>query len=69
MNECEQQPPLCDLSAYCADTVGSFECTCHPGYEGDGRTCVLNGELSHSLTMMHPKLMCSTFHINIHIRN
>ncbi len=44
VNECERQPPHCDLSADCADTVGSFECTCHPGYKGDGRTCVLNGE-------------------------
>ena len=30
----------CDENADCLDTPGSFECTCHSGYTGDGDTCL-----------------------------
>ena len=29
----------CDKNAHCKDTVGSYECTCAEGYDGDGKTC------------------------------
>ena len=29
----------CDADATCANTVGSFTCTCNDGYSGDGITC------------------------------
>ena len=29
----------CDVNAACSDTVGSFNCTCLHGYQGDGMTC------------------------------
>ena len=30
----------CDVtSAYCVNTVGSFDCECSDGYVGDGKTC------------------------------
>ncbi len=31
--------PACDANAACANTVGSFTCTCSAGYTGDGKTC------------------------------
>ena len=31
---------MCDENAECLDTQGSFECTCHSGYTGDGDTCL-----------------------------
>ena len=29
----------CDADATCANTKGSFTCTCNIGYSGDGTTC------------------------------
>lgn len=30
----------CHLDANCTNTKGSFHCTCHLGYSGDGVSCV-----------------------------
>ena len=30
----------CDVNANCTSTVGSFNCTCHSGYTGNGLVCV-----------------------------
>ena len=41
----------CSEFAVCQNTVGSFQCQCLPGYQGDGRTCV--GEHTHlSLSLL-----------------
>ena len=29
----------CDVNADCTDTVGSYDCSCRSGYEGDGFNC------------------------------
>ncbi|CAH3111620.1 unnamed protein product [Porites lobata] len=29
----------CDANAYCNNTKGGYNCTCHPGYYGDGKNC------------------------------
>ena len=36
----------CDVNAQCVNTDGSFDCTCNPGYFGNGTTC---GKLVRSL--------------------
>uniref|UniRef100_A0A1A9ZCQ7 EGF-like domain-containing protein n=1 Tax=Glossina pallidipes TaxID=7398 RepID=A0A1A9ZCQ7_GLOPL len=36
-NECKYRP--CDVFAHCTNTLGSFTCTCFPGYRGDGLHC------------------------------
>lgn len=36
-NECKYRP--CDVFAHCTNTMGSFYCSCFPGYDGDGFTC------------------------------
>ena len=43
VNECTTNNGGCDH--YCTNTIGSFFCSCYPGYtlDGDGRTC--QGEL------------------------
>jgi len=37
LNECKYRP--CSLFAQCTNTLGSFYCTCKPGYVGDGFEC------------------------------
>ena len=39
INECDQAGARCDVNADCMNTIGSFNCRCRPGYEGDGQNC------------------------------
>ena len=39
INECSDNSDNCDVNAYCNNTVGSYNCTCNPGYTGNGTTC------------------------------
>ena len=39
VNECTTNNGGCSAVAICTNTVGSFTCTCHSGYTGDGFTC------------------------------
>ena len=36
VDECENGTDNCHANANCTDTVGSFSCSCLPGYRGDG---------------------------------
>ena len=40
VDECAAGSDDCDPNATCANTVGSFTCTCDAGFSGDGTTCV-----------------------------
>ena len=40
INECaSDRLNDCDENARCIDTIGSYNCTCNSGYEGDGFGC------------------------------
>ena len=39
LNECSNNTDDCDVNADCADTDGSFACTCREGYSGNGTFC------------------------------
>ena len=39
INECEMETDNCNDNATCTDTIGSFNCTCNAGYDGDGFIC------------------------------
>ena len=39
IDECEMGTDNCDGNATCTDTIGSFNCTCNRGYDGDGVNC------------------------------
>ena len=37
INDCETGKHNCDANAFCSNTIGSFVCTCKPGYSGNGK--------------------------------
>jgi len=39
IDECVVNNGGCSISADCINTPGSFNCTCLPGYTGDGIIC------------------------------
>ena len=39
IDECSASSPVCDINANCANTRGSYYCTCKAGFIGDGKTC------------------------------
>lgn len=39
INECVRNTDRCSPNAACINTPGSYNCSCHWGYDGDGRTC------------------------------
>ncbi|KAL9953469.1 hypothetical protein ACROYT_G040891 [Oculina patagonica] len=39
IDECAGATHTCSADAVCTNTKGSYNCTCKPGYEGDGRDC------------------------------
>ena len=43
VNECLLGEAMCHNNAACSDVVGgenSYNCTCNPGFTGDGTSCV-----------------------------
>ena len=39
LNECTMNTHNCNAKNYCNNTVGSFTCTCKPGFSGNGISC------------------------------
>ncbi|CAH3192561.1 unnamed protein product, partial [Porites evermanni] len=39
INECVTNVHNCDVNAFCNNTEGSYNCTCSPGYTGNGTSC------------------------------
>ena len=39
INECATGTHNCSADAVCNNTEGSYNCSCKPGYYGDGRDC------------------------------
>ena len=42
INECDIRTDNCSVNANCSNTQGSFNCTCKPGFDGDGISCTGN---------------------------
>ena len=38
--ECERGLDGCDSNSTCANTIGSYLCSCNSGFTGDGFTCI-----------------------------
>jgi len=39
IDECLTNNGECDVHAICSNTIGSYNCTCNPGYSGNGFEC------------------------------
>ena len=39
INECTEDTHSCDGNASCTNTIGSYNCSCNFGFEGDGLNC------------------------------
>ncbi|XP_015772622.1 PREDICTED: fibrillin-1-like isoform X11 [Acropora digitifera] len=59
INECTASPSACHLNAQCNNTIGSYHCTCNPGYTGNGKTCTDVNECTSSLSVCHMNAHCS----------
>ena len=44
INECKQRTDDCHADATCLNTIGSYTCTCHVGYHGNGTSCTDDDE-------------------------
>ena len=45
LDECKDKTHQCDVNANCTNIPGSYNCTCRPGYRGNGSIC--NGIISY----------------------
>ena len=43
-NECTEGNHHCGVNAECSNTLGSYNCTCEDGYEGNGTNCTGQSE-------------------------
>ncbi|XP_068752406.1 uncharacterized protein [Montipora capricornis] len=48
IDECTDNTHNCSTNANCTNTAGSYTCTCHTNYLGDGKKCVFKRGLSQS---------------------
>ena len=59
INECKEGTHNCSSNAVCNNTKGSYNCTCKPGYEGDGNNCTgIISFLTWSFCMPSKALQC-----------
>ena len=66
VDECATNNGGCDH--YCTNTIGSFVCSCYPGYtlDGDGHTCL--GELKSQIEDVLPFVVKSIVSFYIQLR-
>ena len=57
INECEGGTHNCSSNAVCNNNKGSYNCTCKPGYEGDGNNCTGDIFRTTGLLAWHQKLL------------
>ena len=48
VDECDLGLDECSENANCSDTIGSYNCTCRTGFDGDGFSCTGNQYLLRS---------------------
>ncbi|XP_068706613.1 fibrillin-1-like [Montipora foliosa] len=58
VDECTASSPVCHVNAVCNNNLGSYLCTCKPGYAGDGKICRDFNECSSSPSPCHVNAKC-----------
>lgn len=59
MNECTRPVQPCDTQATCTNTIGSYQCSCNPGFYGNGQTCLENDECTENTHDCHANASCT----------
>ena len=57
VDECSEGTHTCSGDATCMDTDGSFTCSCHPGFTGNGLNCT--GQLRNEIVAVVVQLSFS----------
>ncbi|XP_068706617.1 uncharacterized protein [Montipora foliosa] len=58
VDECTASSPVGHVNAVCNNNLGSYLCTCKPGYAGDGKICRDFNECSSSPSPCHVNAKC-----------
>lgn len=59
IDECYSGIHNCDLHATCANTQGSFTCSCNPGWIGNGTSCEDDDECAKGIHNCHQNATCT----------
>ncbi|XP_019638862.1 PREDICTED: uncharacterized protein LOC109480924 isoform X7 [Branchiostoma belcheri] len=59
IDECASGAHSCHPDAYCTNTPGGFNCTCMPGYQGNGQTCTDVDECQSGSHDCSPSAVCT----------
>ena len=69
INECIEGTSNCSADAVCNNTKGSYNCTCKPGYSGDGRTCEAWVNVTKVFILVDEQGMMETKETNLNPKN
>ncbi|XP_015774424.1 PREDICTED: fibrillin-2-like [Acropora digitifera] len=59
IDECTASHSVCHVNAQCTNTIGSYRCTCNPGYTGNGNRCTDIDECTASPPACHLYAQCT----------
>ncbi|CAH1264815.1 CACHD1 [Branchiostoma lanceolatum] len=59
IDECTDMSHTCSPDASCTNTVGSFDCICNSGYNGNGFTCTDDNECADGSDNCSPQASCT----------